>query len=600
MMGAPIARDISVDAYDGICRDIREQPKWRADADTDCDYYDGAQLSAEVMQRLKNAGIPQQDSNLIKPTINAVLGLEARSRTDYRITADDESQAEIAQALSAKIKEVETEARADRAMSDAYSSMIRAGIGWVEVSREFDPLKYPYRVREVHRNDIYWDWTSREPDLSDARYLRRDKWVDKSQAAMMFPDHSELVENAWNGWANTDVYDGTDAHMVRAYEVEQAWGRVHEDYLNRNAGMVRLSELWYRHYEEGYVLALPDGNTLEYREDNPYHVAALTQGLVKAQRTLMQRIRVAIWLGPHKLIDSPSPFPHGNFPYIPFWCFRKDRSRTPYGLVRDMRGPQDQIIDLDILLYEILNSVKVEIDNDALDLSQNTYQEVAQNISSLRSMTVLNANRRNANGFRVTREHALASQVFQLVQERKRRIEEVGGVYRAMLGASTEANSGIAISNLVEQGSTILAEPNDNFRYARRLVGQQLLAMLIADLAGKTSTIAVNEGVSRKLVYFNRQVMTDTGPALENDVTTAQVKVVLEDIPATPSFRAQQLQAFSRVVQSAPPAYQKVLYPAMLELSDVPNRHELADQLRQVAGIGDGANKPDPQIRQRH
>ena len=40
--------------------------------------------------------------------------------------------------------------------------------------------------------------------------------------------------------------------------------------------------------------------------------------------------------------------------------------------------------------------------------------------------------------------------------------------------------------------------------------------------------------------------MTDAGPALENDITTAQVKVVLEDIPATPSFRAQQLQAFSQ------------------------------------------------------
>ena len=92
-------------------------------------------------------------------------------------------------------------------------------------------------------------------------------------------------------------------------------------------------------------------------------------------------------------------------------------------------------------------------------------------------------------------------------------------------------------------------------------------------------------------MYFNRQVMTDAGPALENDVTTAQVKVVLEDIPATPSFRAQQLQAFSHVVQSAPPAYQKVLYPAMLELSDVPNRHELADQLRQVAGVGDQIRK---------
>ena len=44
----------------------------------------------------------------------------------------------------------------------------------------------------------------------------------------------------------------------------------------------------------------------------------------------------------------------------------------------------------------------------------------------------------------------------------------------------------------------MLAEPNDNFRYARRLVGQQLLAILIADLAGKTSAIAINQGASQK------------------------------------------------------------------------------------------------------
>ena len=114
---------------------------------------------------------------------------------------------------------------------------------------------------------------------------------------------ARTLPGAWNGWAKTDVYDGTDTHMVRAFEVEQAWGRAHEDYLNRNAGMVRLSELWYRHYEEGYVLALPDGNMLEYREDNPYHVEALTQGVVQAQKTLLQRVRVSIWLGPHKLMD---------------------------------------------------------------------------------------------------------------------------------------------------------------------------------------------------------------------------------------------------------------------------------------------------------
>src|SRR5687768_4387182 len=34
-------------------------------------------------------------------------------------------------------------------------------------------------------------------------------------------------------------------------------------------------------------------------------------------------------------------------------------------------------------------------------------------------------------------------------------------------------------------------------------------------------------------------------------------------------------------------ACQAVLYPAMLELSDVPNRHELAEQLRKVSGIAE-------------
>ncbi len=596
-MAASITKDISVEAYDKICRDIGAQPRWRLDSDTDCDYYDGAQTSMEVNQRLKDAGIPPQDSNLIKPTINAVLGLEARSRTDYRVSSDDASQAEIAEGLSARIKEIETESRADRAMSDAYSSMIRAGIGWVEVSREFDPLKYPYRVREVHRNDIHWDWTSREPDLSDARYLRRDKWVDRVQAVKMFPEQCGVIENSWSGWSSLDVYEGADTGMARAYEIEQAWGRNQEDYLNRNAGMVRLSEMWYRYCEEGHVLVLAHGKAIEYRDDNPYHASAVAQGLVQVQKALLPRVRLSIWLGPHKLMDVPTPLPHGDFPYVPFWCFRKDRSRVPYGLIRDMRGPQDQIIDLDILLYEVLNSVKVEVDNDALDLSQNTYQEVAQTISSLRSMTVLNANRRNANGFRVIREHALASQLFQLVQERKKRIEEVGGVYRAMLGASTEASSGIAISNLVEQGSTVLAEPNDNFRYARRLVGQQLLSFAIADMTGKSHAITVNHGMKRKTIYFNREVMTDGGPAVENDIATAQVKVVLEDIPATPSFRAQQLQAFSQVMRAAPGAYQAVLYPAMLELSDVPNRHELADQLRQVGGIA-GENPRMQQMQQ--
>ena len=114
---------------------------------------------------------------------------------------------------------------------------------------------------------------------------------------------------------------------------------------------------------------------------------------------------------------------------------------------------------------------------------------------------------------------------------------------------------------------------------------QQLLAFIKHDMLGRQVAVTVKQSSKHKTVYFNREILTDSGPAIENDIETAQVRVVLEDIPSTPSFRAQQLQAFTQIVQTAPPAYQAVLYPAMLELSDVPNRHELADQLREIGNI---------------
>lgn len=118
-------------------------------------------------------------------------------------------------------------------------------------------------------------------------------------------------------------------------------------------------------------------------------------------------------------------------------------------------------------------------------------------------------------------------------------------------------------------------------------------------MLGNTGSVAVKHGAGQKIVYFNRQVMTDSGPAIENDIATAQVKVVLEDIPATASFRAQQLHAFTQIVQAAPPAYQAVLYPAMLELSDVPNRHALAEQLRNVGNVNPGSGQQAQALQQR-
>ena len=164
------------DEFMKFVEETRAQPTFRTSMDKAADYYDGNQVTAEVLQDLDNMGFTSLMTNLIKPAIDTVLGIEAKTRTDYRMTADDDAHQDVAEALSAKLKEAERETRADRACSDAYGGQAKAGIGWVHVTRNADPFQYQYKVESIHRREMFWDWSSKNPDLSDARYVIRQKW----------------------------------------------------------------------------------------------------------------------------------------------------------------------------------------------------------------------------------------------------------------------------------------------------------------------------------------------------------------------------------------------------------------------------------------
>jgi hypothetical protein len=195
---------MTVDRLDKFLYEIRLQPMWRREADLDAEYYDGNQLdhaTLDDMQRLGHgAAHPQPDP----PTIDVALGMEAKTRSDWRVQADDEKYQDVAEAMSVKLKEAERESRADRACSDAYAGQLKTGLGWVEVSREMDPFKYPYRVSSVSRREIFWDWRAKEPDLSDARYLVRRRWQDVDILELMFPDQKEMVQG-WAGRRRTGI-----------------------------------------------------------------------------------------------------------------------------------------------------------------------------------------------------------------------------------------------------------------------------------------------------------------------------------------------------------------------------------------------------------
>lgn len=584
--------------YQRIIEEIRYQPNWRQEADKVSDYYDGNQLDPETLAELEEKGMAPLITNLVKPTIDMVLGMEAKTRSDWRCIADAEQFQDVAEAFSQKLHEAERETRADRACSDAYAGQVKSGLAWVEVSREADPFRYPYRVSSVHRREMFWDWVAKEPDLSDARYVVRKRWFDIDLVALHFPKAKPVLSAALGRWGGNWITAATEnATLANAFDQERGMTVSDFEWVNPRRQRICLFEIWYRTFVRGKILRLPD-RVVEFDPKNEYHQFAVKAGMVEPETAVYARMNLSIWAGPHRIYDGKAD--RKRMPYIPFWGYREDLTNTPYGLIRGMVSPQDEVNTRRRKLMNLLSSKRIIADSDSLDTRINSFSDVIQEIARPDSVIALNPSRKNHDGFRVETELNLGEQQFQIMEENKKALQEAAGIYQAMLGKDTNATSGFAINSLVEQGTTTLAEINDNYRYSRRLVGEMMVDLIREDMIGRPIEVICGEGKRKRTIILNQPVQNpETGEVeVVNDVSRSTVKVALEDTPSTPSYRAQQLDMISRVIQAVPPQAQAIMAPAFIEMTELEDRQQLADQLRNILGIGGEEEGQDPEKQQ--
>jgi hypothetical protein len=531
--------------------------------------------------------------NLIAPTVDAVLGLEAKTRLDWRVSAaNDSASGEMAEALNVRLNEAERESRADRACSDAYAGQIKTGLGWVEVSREHDPFRYTYVATNIHRNEISWDWRSKKPDLSDARWLLRKRWHDADVLAMVFPEQKELIMGATGAWSDFGALymeSNGDTGLNSALSRERSWSTVDLEWRDSTRKRACLYEVWYRRWVRGFVLRLPDGRVIEYSKDNPEHVQAVALGLIDPRPAVFAKMRMAWFLGPHCLADIPTPYKHNDFPYVPFWGKREDLTGVPYGLIRSMKPMQDEVNARNSKMVWLLAAKRVTATKGMVKDKERARMEIARPDAWVDLETGQPAN----SVFKVESDFQLNTQQYQSLVDKREAIKNVGGVYNAMLGKEGGANSGIAIQSLVEQGTTTLAEINDNYRYARAKVGELLLSLIIEDMGRQPQEIQIDHKGAKKMVALN--VPRDDG-TFDNDVQRARLKVALSDVPSTPSYRIQRLTMLTEITKSLPPNLQALIIDFVMASTDLPEREQIVDRLRKAlnlqTGGEDGSQQP--------
>lgn len=565
--------------------DLRNQPAWRSLADKCADYYDGNQLTAEQLTAMESNGMAPIIANIVRPTVDVVLGMEAKTRQDWRVVTDAGEFQDVAEAQSFLLAEGERESKADRACSDAYAGQIKSGLGWVEVSKSMNPYEYAYRARAVHRREIWWDWRAKEPDLSDARFLLRRRWIDLDELLAIFPDQSDLLEQVGTGRITFNRFDlTTESHseaLVDAHSRELRTTLDDLEWRDSERRMLCLGELWYRTWHRGHVIKI-GGRVIPVDTNNPVIAAAVAMQRVKVKPAIYPKVRLAWWVGPHRLADVETN--KKRFPYVPFWGFREDRTGIPYGLIRPMIDPQDEYNARRAKLMWLLSAKRVFADSDALDENYNSFADLAREVNRPDSVIIMNPERRPNSTVRVDTDHGLATQQFNVMKDAQELLQQTAGVYQAMMGQTGSASSGYAINSLVEQGATTLAEINDNYRYARRAVGEMLLELIVEDIGGDPYEVSIGEGKRAKVIVLNQRQQDGS---ILNDVMRAGTKVTLADVPSTPSYRAQQLTMLSELTKSLPPNIQGAIIDFVIEATDLPKRREMAERIRNAMGIND-------------
>lgn len=575
----------SLYALEQLVRDCDGQPDWRPRADIAHAYYDFKQLSPEKQLRIRvDMGIDPRQTNLIHGVINGVLGQEARARSDVTISADDDDLADVSDVLSKAMKEAQRETNADMAVSNGYAGQVKGGIGWVEVSRASDPLDYPYRVEDRHRNEIYYDWRATDLGLKSARWQVRVRWEDLDEAEAMMPEHRAVLRSAINGWNLAGIPDDLNNVMYRAYNNERRTTISRDQWLDSTRRRIKFFEIWYRVPAEVVVMQVGPTRRIMFDANNPLHQMAVSRGRVRLHKAVTRQIRKALFAGPHRLIDVGTT--KRDFPYIPFFAFRDDEDRSPYGLIEGMISPQDEYNERRQMINWMLKARQIQVDADALHQDYNSIADLTDNAGRPDMVTVMNPARKNQNALKIGNDLTLQKEQVDVMQDAKQLIQDVPRVYGTQLGnAPAGVTSGIAINSLTEQGAVAMGELNDNYRFARRAVFERLLDLIVEDHLEEDLKVAVGSGSSRRVIVLNSW-HPQTGEPV-NRVKDAPIKVGLAEVPNSPAFRMQEQQQLGNIIQAlaGDPQALAVLTPAYIEGSTLSNRQQAADDLRRIKGI---------------
>lgn len=559
-------------------------------------FYSGDQWDKAAIAKLRQEGRPPVVINQVFKAINNVSGKQRDSRLSWRVMPRGENDVMTATAATKCLAYISDATNFRFVESRTFKESAIGPYGWVEIGYdESDPTKEPIFAEYVPWDEMLVDPYSEMMDLSDARYVIRRKEVDFDIAAKAFPDKIDLLK------------------MAMVTKQEQSYEQLLGDYDNRDDGTlsdgrqgfldttvgrkrVMLREHHYWEFEDRLYVQLPDGERVDYEDDNNIAMMAIQIGgqLVKGVKKCFYR---AIMANDSILDVSKSELPFERFPYVCLWAF-KDAENKPYGIVEPMIWPQKELNVNRSRANESMRSRWFLYTQGSVP--NLTEEQVANRLS--RSNFAVQVN--DMNGVQMGSDKGDLGGWMNLMETSRKEVDEVVGQNEAAYGEQGNEKSGRAIMARINQQSLNLGELWDNWRYFRLQVGRLFLSLAIKFWPTEKWQRITEQSILQENAEMLQMAMLGSGAMPpQADISWVGRAVIginslfrydlkIEDQAETTTERQQTMQQAIELIGMLPDEVKARIVPDIIRMSDFENKEQMAARAEGILNPPPPPNMP--------
>ena len=524
------------------------------------DYYDTDQLTPQEIEALRKRHQPTIVINRIKPAINGIVGVIERGRSDPRACPREPEKADQADVATDVLRYVADQNRFKQVKSDCFFDMLIPGTMAAIVGVDGD---MQVTVTQIRWEEFFGDPRSRRKDWLDARYLGIAKWMYADDAAAMYPDKQKAIEST--------IYSGTgggilpdQSYQDRPYQGAATGGA----WVDQRQRRLMVVEMYYR--EGTWKRAVFTVTDILDHSESPY-------------------------LDHKGRADCPIV---ARSAYV-----RRDNMR--YGAVWDMIPIQDEINKRRSKALHALMVNRVQArDPMAMGQDADTVRTEAARPDGVIPP-----------GWEMAPNQAELAGNMELLQEAKAEMERMAP-NPAMLGREETDASGRALqarqqAGLIELAPIYAGLEDWELRIYRQVWGRvkqywrapQFIR--VTDEEDAPRFVGINQPVhGQPQVAADPQsgqpILLPNVLGYRNAVGEMDVDIEIDTMADVGTIAQEQFQEVMRLVGASPIYQQQVSIVQLLQLSSIPHKHSLVDQLKQAQAAGQQQRAQAQQLQAQH